>query len=326
MAWFSDALGDQSQAERVGEQDRRADDSRGPRVLGHARDEGLVELELVDRQLAQVGQRRVARTEVVDDHADAVGAQLDQDLAGPLAVRHQEVLGDLQLEHPRGQAALGEQQLDPGRQVDVDQRGGGEVDRDRQRAAGVLPADHLVEGLLEHGRGEVAHQPGVLDERQELVRGKQTAGRVVPAHQRLDAGDEQGLRVDLGLVVHRQGTGVDDAAQLLEGAQPVLATEHVVLDAVDGLADPVRLRVVHRDVGLAQQRRQLGARAVGHRDAEAGLDPYGDAVDDERRRDRGADPVGQLDGRCLVEIVEQQGELVTGRGVRAGPRSCAGSR
>ena len=110
--------------------------------------------------------------------------------------------------------------------------------------------------------GQVAHQAGVLDEREELVRGKQSAGRVVPAHERLDAGHQQRLRVDLGLVVHREGAGVDDAAQLLEGAQPVLPAEHVVLDAVDGLADPVRLRVVHRDVGLAQQRRQLGGRCA----------------------------------------------------------------
>ena len=57
--------------ERVRQLDGRAHDGGGPRVLGHRLHERAVELELVDRQLAQVGQRGVAGAEVVDGDPDA---------------------------------------------------------------------------------------------------------------------------------------------------------------------------------------------------------------------------------------------------------------
>ena len=50
-------------------------------------------------------------------------------------------------------------------------------------------------------------RPDVLGQRQERVGQQQAAGRVVPAHQRLDAGDLEGPRVDLGLVVHDEAAG-----------------------------------------------------------------------------------------------------------------------
>ena len=52
-----DALGDDLQTEIVAEVDRRAHDDQVALVLEHRRDERAVDLELVDRHLAQVGQR-----------------------------------------------------------------------------------------------------------------------------------------------------------------------------------------------------------------------------------------------------------------------------
>ena len=108
-------------ARGVGQVDGGPDDRGGTRVVGHRLHERAVELQLVDRQLAQVGQRGVAGAEVVDRDADAERAQLAEDLAGPLAVGHQEVLGDLQLEHGRRAAvAVAAVRAAPGRQLDVD--------------------------------------------------------------------------------------------------------------------------------------------------------------------------------------------------------------
>src|SRR5215212_835775 len=49
-----DALGHHAEAEVAAEVDRRADDRRVAAVRGHADDEGLVDLDLVDRQLLEL--------------------------------------------------------------------------------------------------------------------------------------------------------------------------------------------------------------------------------------------------------------------------------
>ena len=49
----------------------RVDERRLVRSVGHAGDERAVDLEDVDRELAQVAQRRVAGAEVVDREPDA---------------------------------------------------------------------------------------------------------------------------------------------------------------------------------------------------------------------------------------------------------------
>ena len=76
-----DALGDDAQAERVREVDRRADQLQVTRalVLGQARDERAVELQLADRERAEVGERGEAGAEVVDRDDDAESRQLLDD-------------------------------------------------------------------------------------------------------------------------------------------------------------------------------------------------------------------------------------------------------
>ena len=66
-----DALGDDAQVEPVGEVDGRADDRGVLRAVGHARDERLVDLELVDAELFEVGERGVTGAEVIKRDRDA---------------------------------------------------------------------------------------------------------------------------------------------------------------------------------------------------------------------------------------------------------------
>src|SRR5216684_3873411 len=58
--------------------------------------EGAVDLETVDRELAEVTQRRVAGTEVIDRQVDTQSPQATKDLERRLDVLHQDTLGDLQ--------------------------------------------------------------------------------------------------------------------------------------------------------------------------------------------------------------------------------------
>jgi hypothetical protein len=64
------ALRDHAQAERMGEVDRGPHDRRGIGVLEHRDHERLVQLEFVDGQLPQVGERGVTGAVVVDRQAD----------------------------------------------------------------------------------------------------------------------------------------------------------------------------------------------------------------------------------------------------------------
>ena len=162
---------------------------------------------------------------------------------------------------PAGQAAVAQLGRDPVGELGVVQGRRGDVDGDGQIAARPVPLGRLVEGLLEHRGRQVLHEPGVLDQGQERVGEEQPAGRVLPAHQRLDARRPAGVPVDLGLVMEDQLAAADGRAQQLDGLEPVARGELVDLDAVREGPEPLGLGVVHRDVGLAQQRGQLRAAA-----------------------------------------------------------------
>jgi hypothetical protein len=72
------------------------DDREVARVRRHALHEAVVDLDLVHRQLAQIGQRRRTGAEVVDGEADAEVAQPVERRQGPLDVAQHARLRDLE--------------------------------------------------------------------------------------------------------------------------------------------------------------------------------------------------------------------------------------
>jgi len=112
---------------------------------------------------------------------------LRKDLAGSFAVTHQEVLGDFEFQRRRRQPAVHEQLVHSLGQFEVDERGRREVDGDAEHPTGSPPKRDLVEGLLEHGHREVAHEARILGERQERVGWEQPVHWVIPANKRFDA-------------------------------------------------------------------------------------------------------------------------------------------
>jgi hypothetical protein len=85
-------------------------------VAGDRVDEGLVDLEDVDREAAQVAERGVAGAEVVDRQPDAERLQLTEPGDGRVGVVHEQALGDLQDQRA-------------GVEVGVAQRGGDVIDQ-----------------------------------------------------------------------------------------------------------------------------------------------------------------------------------------------------
>ena len=87
------------------EADGGGDERGGAGIIRHREDEGTVELQLIDRKLAQVGERAVSGAEIVHGDLNAVVAQAAQDETRLIAVGHQGLFGDLQLKCAGRQAA-----------------------------------------------------------------------------------------------------------------------------------------------------------------------------------------------------------------------------
>ena len=74
-----------------------------------------------------------------------------------------------------------------------------------------MPRAHLPAGLAQHEPADRDDQPGLLGQRDEVQRRDQPAVGVLPADQRLDAGQPAGRQFDDRLVV-------DDELAVLDGA------------------------------------------------------------------------------------------------------------
>ena len=109
-------------------------------------------------------------------------------------------------------------------QVAVGDLAGGEVDRDVEAAAGrgAARASRAAwrQALSMHPAADRLDQAALLGDRDELAGVEQAAPRMVPAHQRLEAGDLAAAQRDDRLVVQRQLVAPDRAAQLVLELQP----------------------------------------------------------------------------------------------------------
>jgi len=160
-----DALGGGFDAEARAERRDRLDDHGRVAVTVDVLDEGTVDLDLVERERAQVAERRIAGAEVVHRDAHAERAQLVQHGDDHLVVLQQHRLGDLELEavrrHPRGGERLSHHGDQPA-VAELDRR---KVDRDPDRRR---PGRRVLAGLAQHPLAERDDQPGFFGDRDEF--------------------------------------------------------------------------------------------------------------------------------------------------------------
>ena len=159
---------------------------------------------------------------------------------------------------------------------------------------------------MAHPDDEVA----LLGDRDELRRRHRTAVRVRPARQRLGADQGAGLQIHDRLIGHRDPVILDRRSEVLpdpnaiDEGRPHRGFEEVVSGQAAILGH------VHREVGVPDQ----GVRAVrrpAHRDPDARLGHDRVAVDLDRHRQIGQDPLDDGDhGLGCRRVHEQDGELV----------------
>ncbi len=90
-----DPVGHHGQPQSVGEVDNGGNDQGIVGVVAERGHEVLVDLDHVDRELLQVGQRRIAGAEVVQGHSYPQLAQAGERGEGGVGIAHQRCLGDL---------------------------------------------------------------------------------------------------------------------------------------------------------------------------------------------------------------------------------------
>src|SRR5262249_7282476 len=93
-----DTLRGGDDAETAPETCHRLDDGGAVCLLRQVANERTVDLDLVEREAAQIAERRITGTEVVHGDADSEATQLMQGRKRRLAVLQQHRLGDLELE------------------------------------------------------------------------------------------------------------------------------------------------------------------------------------------------------------------------------------
>ena len=163
---------------------------RGAEVL----DEGLVDLDPVERQHAQIGQVRVAGAEIVQRQPDAKVLQRAQHGERAAGVVDQHALGDFQLQ-PADAAGRGGRApaTDRLHQVGLTELHGREIDGE---APGLVPGHGLGDRVVEHPAPDRIDIAGALGQWDELGGRHLATSGVVPAQQRFLPDDRARLDVE----------------------------------------------------------------------------------------------------------------------------------
>src|SRR6185295_19044689 len=98
---------------------------------------------------------------------------------------------------------------------------------------GLVPRGDLAQRGVEDVLGELAHDAGLLGERDERAGAEQAALGMHPADERLDVVDAAAVEVELRLEVEDDLLGADRVAQLADELQ-ALARVAVALALVEG--------------------------------------------------------------------------------------------
>jgi hypothetical protein len=174
----STPFGGRLHAQLVRQLDRRLDDRQRVGRADQVGDEAAVDLDLGERERAQVAEARIAGAEIVhrDPHAQR-GEPLEQ-RAHPGLVVEQHRFGDLQLEPLRLEPGHGQRRDRHRDKVAALHLRGRKVDRDLDP---VRPACRIAAGLAQHPFADRDDQARFLGDRDELGRQQQPASRVLPA-------------------------------------------------------------------------------------------------------------------------------------------------
>ena len=139
--------------------------------------EAAVDLELVEREAAQIEQARIAGAEIVEREPHAERLQPQHGGFGGVDIAEQHAFGELELEPRRVEFGLGQDALDH-----VDEIGAAELQRrDVDRDGEARPGLAVEAGAAQHPGAELDDQAAMLGDGDEFDRRDFAARRMRPA-------------------------------------------------------------------------------------------------------------------------------------------------
>ena len=203
MLGLLDALGHGREPEVTGHVDDRAGEFLVLVVAVQLPDERTVHLQHGYRQLLEIGQRRVARAEIVDGDVETGTGQGVQLGHRQGHVLHQAGFGHLQLQVFGGNSAGADDIDQPAGEIRLHQLHRRDVDRQGEIVGNRLlpaPASQGRERFKDHPAADAQDLATGLGDGHELPRGNPAVRRAFPAQQRLGANNVPGGQGHLGLV------------------------------------------------------------------------------------------------------------------------------
>ena len=241
-----------SRPEVVGEVDDRAGDRRVLAVVREVGDEGAVDLDVLERKVAEEGEGGVAATEVVEGEFDAEPSELLEDGLGAPRVVRQGALGDFEQKTRRVEWESVEEAGDGAGEVRVAQIAHREVDSDIERCPALVPLPALLECRLDDVACERVDEAGLFGGLDELAGWEEASGWMLPTQESFDAFDGSVAEIELGLVVEDELALVERASQLADQLEAALVVA-VVLGPVVGMAGPGLFGLVESDIGVLEE-------------------------------------------------------------------------
>lgn len=181
-----------------------------------AQNEAAVDFDLDDRQVAQPGQRRVGRAEVIDRYPDIVELQLHSDLARPFGVADDLIFRDLDDEAGKARVR-GQKRAHHRDELGLLDYGNRHVDGQPEPQSlldETLPIRH---GMADYKLGQ--RLKGRMAGRRQQVLGKNHAAGWMPGpHQCFGAAERQRLEIDLRLIPYLQPVVAQRVDKLNGGA------------------------------------------------------------------------------------------------------------
>ncbi|MNS51495.1 hypothetical protein D3C72_841730 [compost metagenome] len=270
-----------------------------------------VDLQSIQRQVAQVRQGAGSDPEVIQCHAYAQVVQQAQLLAGFFRVAHQGLFRDLDFQVTRLQAMALQHLAQLGDQVGHAELRTAQADAEHQVLGKQgLPGFALPGAAMVNPAAQATDQPRLLQQWQKQPRGDIANARMLPAQQGLEATNPPVGNRNLRLIHQIEIPVLDGCAHTFFQHQPRArpAVHFMIVEAI--LLAAGTLGLVHGNVGRPHHPVEIGATIRERGNADAGTQSDIEAVDLLTDRHSLDELLGNL-RRLLGELqIQQRGELV----------------
>ena len=200
-----DAFGNHQVFKALPHVDYGVDDGRIIGFSGNLRDKRPVDFQHIDRKLPQVAEAGIPGTEIIHRKVNAHRFEVFKHRGRKFGVIHKNPFGELQFEISRVQSSLRKYCGDTFDKILAAKLGGRDIDGDAHRRKSLkLPVSRLPAGFAKYPASNLQDQAAVFRNRHELAGRDDAAIRMLPAYQRLGAGDLRSGEIHLGLVMQQK--------------------------------------------------------------------------------------------------------------------------